>query len=107
MMTGDTFDIGGPDILSYRDMMERFARIEGRSILILPVPFLSLKLSSYWLGMFTPVKPSVAMPLIEGVRNEMVCLDLRIRELVPLQLIGYDEAIRAALEEEKNQLISK
>ena len=104
---GDTFDIGGPEILSYRDMMERFARIEGKSILILPVPFLSLKLSSYWLGLFTPVKPSVAMPLIEGVRNEMVCLDLRIRELVPMQLIGYDEAIRAALEEEKNQLISK
>jgi uncharacterized protein YbjT (DUF2867 family) len=104
---GDTFDIGGPEILSYRDMMERFGRIEGKTILILPVPFLSLKLSSYWLGLFTPVKPSVAMPLIEGVRNEMVCLDLRIRELVPMQLIGYDEAIRAALEEEKKQLISK
>jgi uncharacterized protein YbjT (DUF2867 family) len=101
---GDTFDIGGPEILSYRDMMERFARIEGRSLLILPVPFLSLKLSSYWLGMFTPVSPSVAMPLIEGVRNEMVCLDLRIRGLVPLQLTGFDEAIRIALEEEKNQL---
>ena len=57
---GDTFDIGGPEILSYRDMMERFARIEGRSLLILPVPFLSLKLSSYWLGLFTPVSPSVA-----------------------------------------------
>ena len=101
---GDTFDIGGPEILSYRDMMERFARIEGKSILILPVPFFSLKLSSYWLGLFTPVSPSVAMPLIEGVRNEMVCLDLRIRELVPLQLTGFDEAIRIALEEEKNRL---
>jgi uncharacterized protein YbjT (DUF2867 family) len=101
---GDTFDIGGPEILSYRNMMERFARIEGRSLLILPVPFLSLKLSSYWLGLFTPVSPSVAMPLIEGVRNEMVCLDLRIRGLVPLQLTGFDEAIRIALEEEINQL---
>lgn len=101
---GDTFDIGGPEILSYRDMMERFARIEGKSLLILPVPFLSLKLSSYWLGMFTPVTPSVAMPLIEGVRNEMVCLDLRIRELVPLHLTGFDEAIQIALEEGKNHL---
>jgi uncharacterized protein YbjT (DUF2867 family) len=101
---GDTFDIGGPEILSYRNMMERFARIEGRSLLILPVPFLSLKLSSYWLGLFTPVSPSVAMPLIEGVRSEMVCVDLRIRGLVPLQLTGFDEAIRIALEEEKNQL---
>jgi uncharacterized protein YbjT (DUF2867 family) len=101
---GETFDIGGPEILSYRDMMERFARIEGKSILILPVPFLSLKLSSYWLGLFTPVTPSIAMPLIEGVRNETVCLDLRIRDLVPLQLTGYDEAIQIALEEGKNRL---
>jgi uncharacterized protein YbjT (DUF2867 family) len=101
---GETFDIGGPEILSYRDMMERFARIEGKSILILPVPFLSLKLSSYWLGLFTPVTPSIAMPLIEGVRNETVCLDMRIRDLVPMLLTGYDEAIRIALEEGKKQL---
>jgi len=101
---GDTFDIGGPEILSFRDMMERFARIEGKSILIFPVPFLSLKLSSYWLGLFTPVTPSIAMPLIEGVRNETVCLDLRIRDLVPMLLTGYDEAIRIALEEGKKQL---
>jgi uncharacterized protein YbjT (DUF2867 family) len=104
LTAGDTFDIGGPEILSYRDMMERFAHIEGKSLLVLPVPFLSLKLSSYWLGMFTPVTPSVAMPLIEGVRNEMVCLDLRIKDLIPLKLTGYDEAIMAALEEEKNRL---
>lgn len=96
---GDTFDIGGPEILSYLNMMERFARIEGKSIVILPVPFLTLKLSSYWLGLFTPVAPSIAMPLIEGVRNETVCLDMRIRELVPLQLTGYDDAIRIALKE--------
>jgi uncharacterized protein YbjT (DUF2867 family) len=101
---GDTFDIGGPEILSYRDMMERFARIEGKTLMILPVPFLTLKLSSYWLGMFTPVTPSVAMPLIEGVRNEMVCLDLRIRDIVPLQLTGYDDAIMAALDEGKKRL---
>jgi uncharacterized protein YbjT (DUF2867 family) len=99
---GDTFDIGGPEILSYRNMMERFARIEGKTIMIFPVPLLSLKLSSYWLGLFTPVKPSIAMPLIEGVRNEMICLDQRIRELVPFPLTGFDEAIMIALKEEKN-----
>jgi uncharacterized protein YbjT (DUF2867 family) len=99
---GETFDIGGPEILSYRNMMERFARIGGRSIMIIPVPLLSLKLSSYWLGLFTPVKPSIAMPLIEGVRNEMICVDQRIRELVPFQLTGFDEAIKIALAEEIN-----
>ena len=100
---GETFDIGGPEILSYREMMERFAAIEGKSVLIIPIPFLSLKLSSYWIGLITPVKPSIAMPLIEGVRNEMVCRDQRIRELVPIKLTGFDEAIRIALGEEKDQ----
>ncbi|HTY20011.1 MAG TPA: NAD(P)H-binding protein [Geobacteraceae bacterium] len=100
---GETLDIGGPEILSYREMMERFAAIEGKSVLIIPIPFLSLKLSSYWIGLITPVKPSIAMPLIEGVRNEMVCRDQRIRELVPIKLTGFDEAIRIALGEEKDQ----
>jgi uncharacterized protein YbjT (DUF2867 family) len=99
---GETLDIGGPEILSYREMMERFAKIEGKSVLIIPIPFLTLKLSSYWIGLITPVKPSIAMPLIEGVRNEMVCLDQRIRELVPIKLTPFDEAIRIALNEEIN-----
>jgi uncharacterized protein YbjT (DUF2867 family) len=99
---GETFDIGGPEIISYREMMERFARIKGKTIMIFPVPFLTLKLSSYWLGLFTPVKPSIAMPLIEGVRNEMICLDQRIRELVPFSLTGFDESLMIALAEEKN-----
>lgn len=101
---GETFDIGGPEILSYREMMERFAGIEGKSILIIPVPFLSLKLSSYWIGLITPVRPSIAMPLIEGVRYDMICRDLRIRELIPIPLTSFDEAIRSALDEEKNLL---
>ena len=99
---GETMDIGGPEILSYREMMERFARVEGKSVLIIPIPFLTLKLSSYWIGLVTPVKPSIAMPLIEGVRNEMICRDLRIRELIPIHLTSFDEAIRTALAEEKN-----
>ncbi len=99
---GETLDIGGPEVLSYREMMERFARLEGKTNLILPVPFFSLKLSSYWIGLITPVKPSIAMPLIEGVRNEMVCRDERIRELVPIRLTGFEDALRVALAEEEN-----
>ncbi len=99
---GETLDIGGPEILSYRQMMERFAAIEGKTNIIIPVPLFSLKLSSYWVGLITPVKPSIAMPLIEGVRNEMICSDQRIRELVPIPLTPFDDAIRCALAEEKN-----
>jgi uncharacterized protein YbjT (DUF2867 family) len=98
---GGAFDIGGPEILSYRDMMERFARLRGRRLLIVPVPLLTPKLSSYWVGLVTPVKPSISMPLIEGLRNEVVCRDTRLRELLPFPLTPFDEALRRALDEER------
>ena len=100
---GGTFDIGGPDILSYREMMERFAVIEGRVLYIIPVPVLTPKLSSYWVGLITPIKPSLAIPLIEGMVNEVICRERRIRELLPFRLTPYDEAVRIALQEEKDQ----
>jgi uncharacterized protein YbjT (DUF2867 family) len=99
---GGVFDIGGPEILSYRDMMERFARLRGKRLLIVPVPLLTPKLSSYWVGLVTPVKPSISMPLIEGLRNEVVCRDTRLRELLPFLLTPLDEALRHALEEERD-----
>ena len=57
------------------------------------------RLSSYWLHLVTPVKASVARPLIEGLRNETVAKDERIRELVPLELTPFDVAARAALDD--------
>ncbi len=98
--SGATYDIGGPEILSYREMMARFARIAGRFTVIIPVPFLTPKLSSYWVGLITPVRPSISMPLIEGLKNEVVCRDTRIRELIPFPLTTFDEAVRIALAEE-------
>ncbi|WP_136515615.1 NAD(P)H-binding protein [Geomonas edaphica] len=97
---GQTYDIGGPELLSYREMMERFAEIEKRFIKIFPVPFLTPKLSSYWVWLITPVKPSISMPLIEGLGNEVICHDDTIRKILPIPLTGYDEAVRTALEEE-------
>jgi uncharacterized protein YbjT (DUF2867 family) len=97
---GRTFDLGGPEILSYREMMERFAALAGHSLTILPVPFLTPKLSSYWVGLMTPVKPSISMPLIEGLSNEVICRENRIRELLPFRLTPYDQAVRTALAEE-------
>lgn len=97
---GGTFDIGGPEIMTYREMMEKIAAIEGRRLFIIPVPVLTPKLSSYWVGFITPVKPSIAMPLIEGLANEVICRDNRIRELLPFRLTPYAEAVRIALAEE-------
>jgi uncharacterized protein YbjT (DUF2867 family) len=95
--SGRTFDIGGPEVLAYREMMERLARIQGKRIYILPVPVLTPKLSSYWVGFITPVPPSVSMPLIEGLKNEVICRDNAIRDIIPLQLKPYDDAVRSAI----------
>jgi uncharacterized protein YbjT (DUF2867 family) len=100
--SGGTFDVGGPDILSYREMMERFAAIEGRKLYIFTVPVLTPKLSSYWVGLITPVKASIAMPLIEGLSSEVICRENSIHELIPFRLTPYEESVRIALEEEKN-----
>ena len=81
--------------------MLRFAAIEGRRLLIIPVPVLTPKLSSYWVGLITPVKPSIAMPLIEGLSSEVICRDQRIREIFPFTLTPFDDAVRIALAEEK------
>lgn len=94
---GRTFDIGGPEIITYKEMMERFAAIEGKRLYILPVPVLTPKLSSYWVGLITPVPPSVSMSLIEGLKNEVICRDNAIRDIIRLQLKPYDDAVRSAI----------
>jgi uncharacterized protein YbjT (DUF2867 family) len=94
---GASFDVGGPDILTYKEMIQRIARIRGRHRPILEVPILSPRLSSYWLHLVTPVKASVARPLVEGLRNPTVARDERIRTLLPFDLTGFEDAARAAL----------
>jgi uncharacterized protein YbjT (DUF2867 family) len=94
---GETFDVGGPDVLTYREMIERVARIRGRRRLIVEVPVLSPRLSSYWLHLVTPVRASVSRPLVEGLRNSTVVRDERIRTLLPRALTPFDVAAREAL----------
>lgn len=94
---GETFDAGGPDVMTYRQMIERIATIRGRHPRIVEVPVLSPRLSSLWLHLVTPVKAGVARPLVEGLRNPTVANDDRIRRLVPFELTSFDEAARRAL----------
>ena len=91
-----SFDVGGPDVMTYREMIERIARLRGKHPLIVEVPVLTPRLSSYWLHLVTPVKAKIARPLIEGLRNETVAQDERIRELIPFELTPFEEAARAA-----------
>jgi len=92
-----TFDLGGPDVLTYRQMIERIGALRGRRPWIVEVPVLSPRLSSYWLHIVTPVRANVARPLVEGLKNPTVAGDNRIRELYPRDLIAFDEAARQAL----------
>ena len=94
---GRAFDVGGPDVMTYREMIERIARIQGKRRLVLEVPALTPRLSSWWLHLVTPVNAAVARPLIEGLRNPTVARTDAIRSLVPLELTPFDEAVREAL----------
>jgi uncharacterized protein YbjT (DUF2867 family) len=96
-MFGQSFDAGGPDVMTYREMIERVARIRGKRPLIVEVPVLTPRLSSYWLMLVTPVRAGVARPLIEGLRNATVVRDERLRRLVPLELARFDDAAREAI----------
>src|SRR5512134_846712 len=94
---GETFYVGGSEVMTYCEMIERIVRIRGRRPLIVEVPVLSPRLSSLWLHLVTPVKASVARPLVEGLRTPTVAEDDRIRALVPFKLTPFDEAAREAL----------
>ncbi|MFF8950945.1 SDR family oxidoreductase [Streptomyces sp. NPDC014940] len=97
-----TFDIGGPDVLTYREMMVRYAEIAGlpRRV-ILPVPVLTPTLSSHWVGLVTPVPASIARPLAESLRHEVVCHERDIEGYLPYppgRPLPFDESVRLALQ---------
>jgi uncharacterized protein YbjT (DUF2867 family) len=97
---GETYDIGGPEVMTYREMIERIGRIRGKHPRIVEVPVLTPRLSSWWLHLVTPVNAAVARPLIDGLRYPTVVRDTRIRELVPLVPTPFDDAVRSALADE-------
>jgi uncharacterized protein YbjT (DUF2867 family) len=97
---GRTFEIGGPDVLTYTDMMRRYAKMVNRSIKIIIIPFLTPRLSSYWVDLITPVKASLARPLIDSLKHEATVKDDSIKKMIPIQLKNFEEAIKSAKEEQ-------
>jgi len=93
------FDVGGPDVLEYVDMMRRVAAIKGRPMVVVPVPLLTPGLSSRWLSLVTDLDTQTGRSLVDSMRNEVVVRDDSIRALVPFEPMGYDDAVRAALAE--------
>jgi uncharacterized protein YbjT (DUF2867 family) len=94
---GRSFDAAGPEVMTYREMLERIARLRGRRPLIVEVPVLTPRLSSLWIRLVTPVTASVARPLIEGMRIATVASENAISDLVPFERTPFDVAAREAL----------
>ncbi len=96
---GRTIDIGGPDVLTYRELMRVMAdALELRTRLVVPVPVLTPRLSSLWIHLVTPLSSDIARPLAEGLRNRVVCRNDDALKLMPVEPIGVEEAIRYAVE---------
>jgi len=96
----ETYDIGQEKIISYRKLMEVYAEEAGlRRRIVIPVPVLTPRLSSYWINLVTPLPAALARPLVEGLRNPVICHDTKIRTIIPQHLLDCKEAIHQALEE--------
>ena len=91
-------EIGGPDILSYGDMMRTYARLRGLRRLMIPVPVLTPRLSSYWVSLVSPVPAGIARPLIEGLRNEVIVRDPRPAAAFNLEPATYEQALQRAID---------
>ena len=98
---GRTFDIGGSDLLTYMDMMRGYAKMINKSIRILIIPFLTPRLSSYWVDLITPVRASLARPLIDSLKHEAIVTDDSIKKIIPIKLRNFEEAITAAVKEDR------
>lgn len=103
---GGVFDIGGSETLCYLEMMRIMAEELGLPRRwIIPVPVLTPRLSSYWIHLVTPLSAKIARPLAEGLKNEVVCREDRIRRIIPQKLLNVREAIHAALSQVEAHLV--
>ena len=99
---GKRFDIGGSEILTYREMMQQYAKAKGLYPRIMfRVPLLTPHLAAYLVDLVTPVPSGIAHPLIEGLKNEVICLEYSIDQYVPIVKTPFQEAVKIAISEEK------
>jgi uncharacterized protein YbjT (DUF2867 family) len=102
---GRTFEVGGPEVLSYAEMMHRVARQHHhRPLPMLKVPLLTPRLSSLWLSLVTDVDTATARNLVDSMSNEVVVTDDSIAEIVPGRSMGYDDAVREAFRQRADSL---
>jgi uncharacterized protein YbjT (DUF2867 family) len=104
--TGQTFDIGGPVILTYRELLDIYAEeAHLPKRWIIPVPVLTPTLSALWIHLISPVPTSIALPLTEGLTSDAICTDNRIQSIIPQELLSCRDAIRLALDKLKQEQV--
>ncbi len=97
-VTGRVLDVGGPEVMTYRQMMAQYAEVAGlRRRLVVPIPLLTPGLSSRWIGLVTPIPPSLARPLIESLVNDVVVMSDPAAEAMPTEQLSYRAAVELAL----------
>lgn len=103
-----TFDIGGPDILEYREMMKAYGKMNNKSIIMIIIPFLSLRFTAYWVDLVTPIKASLSRPLVEGLKNQSIMTEKSIMDLIPIKLKGVEESLKLSIyEDDKHEFTKK
>jgi uncharacterized protein YbjT (DUF2867 family) len=106
-LTADAiYEAGGPEMLSYAEMMRQFAEVVGKKPLIIPVPVLTPGLSSYWLSLVTAVPANIARALIGGLTYDIPATDRRLQQLIPQPLLNFRQAVIAALEIERSNALA-
>ncbi len=102
-----SFDIGGPDVLTYKEMLLRYSKIRGLKLWIISVPIMSPRLSSYWLYFVTSTSYKLAVNLVDSMKMEVVAKDNKLQEILKIKPISYEDAIKLAfIKIEQNLVIS-
>lgn len=100
-----TFDIGGPEVLSFKELLLRYAKYRNLRRYILDIPILTPKLSSYWLVFVTSVRFSLCSYLVESMKTNSVCQEKRIHDLIPHECLKFEKALERAFEKIDSNLI--
>lgn len=102
---GEIYDVGGPDVLTYEQIMRQYAELTGKHPRIIPVGVLTPRLSSYWLRLVTSVPTNIARALIDGLSQDVIANDDRLVLLIPQKLLGFREAATEALEADRQHAV--
>ena len=102
---GEIYDVAGPDVVTYADVMRRYGQQIGKRPIIIPVPVLTPRLSSYWLRLVTAVPTNIARALIDGLSQDVIAGDDRLATLIPQRLLNFDEAAAVALDAERQHAV--